>query len=204
MSSLIRVRPIKTELIKLRRRRQLAYKVKDVLSERLIVLTNELLARTNEAKILRRKLYESLISCGYKFMIIRSMHGQGVNSIIETGGVRIRADTYTENIIGVKVPVIKLFIEDSTPLNKLGLSDYTDEISKLLEYISELSRAESSIRALYNEIRRTKRKVNALDYIIIPQLNATIKAITLKFDEKEREEKTRLKRVKSLLERKRK
>jgi V/A-type H+-transporting ATPase subunit D len=204
MSSLIRVRPIKTELIKLRRRIRLAYKVKDVLSERLTVLTNELLARINEAKILRKKLYDSLLSCGYKYAVVKSLHAQGINSVVEAGGVSLETDIYTENIMGVKVPITKLFIKDSSFLAKLGLSDYADELSRLLEYLSELSRAESSIRALHNEIKKTKRKVNALDYIIIPQLKSTIKAISMKFDEKEREEKTRLKRVKTILERRRK
>jgi len=51
------------------------------------------------------------------------------------------------------------------------------------------------------EINRTKRITNALEYIIIPSLQATINYLTMKFEERDREEKTRLKRVKVLLAR---
>lgn len=204
MISSQRVRPIKAELIKLRRRRALAYKVKEVLSERLVVLTNELIARANEAKILRRKTNEALKLCISKYLTARAYLGSGVDSIVGAGVLSLSVDKYTENILGVKIPVTRLSIDDKGVLGRAGLGDLVNDFNDFLYYLNQLARAENSIRMLYNEIRKTKRKVNALEYIIIPNINAAIKAISMKFDEKEREEKTRMKRVKTMLERKRK
>ena len=81
--------------------------------------------------------------------------------------------------------------------------DRTAELSeKCLEAIVELAELQRSMAKLGMEINRTKRIVNALEYLIIPGLQATIKYLNMKFEERDREEKSRLKRVKVLLERK--
>lgn len=200
MISSSRVRPIKTELIRLKKRRQLAIKVKNVLSERLVVLTNELLTRSNEAKIIRRKLYEVLLHTYVKYNFMKSLYGAGIDSVILARIINSKCEFYTENIIGVKVNVVKLHLDGADFLSRIGLSDMKEQLNLLLEYLSELVRIENSIKTLLTEIKKTKRKVNALEYFIIPNLNSTIKAISMKFDEKEREEKTRLKKVKKMLE----
>jgi len=63
-----------------------------------------------------------------------------------------------------------------------------------------LAEFQSSLELLGREINRTKRIVNALEYLIIPSLQTTIKYLYMKFEERDREEKSRLKRVKVLLE----
>jgi V/A-type H+-transporting ATPase subunit D len=72
---------------------------------------------------------------------------------------------------------------------------------KCLEAIVELAELQRGLELLGMEINRTKRIVNALEYIIIPGLQATIRDLDMKFEERDREEKSRLKRVKVLLQR---
>ncbi|MCK5434257.1 MAG: V-type ATP synthase subunit D, partial [Dehalococcoidales bacterium] len=83
-------------------------------------------------------------------------------------------------------------------------SSWLDQIAQLsekcLEAIIVLAELQSSLELLGREINRTKRIVNALEYLTIPSLQATIKFLYMKFEEKDREEKSRLKRVKVLLE----
>jgi len=200
MSSLQRVRPIKTELIRLRRRRSLALKVKEVLSERLVVLTSELLARVNEAKALRKRALDSMLALGMRHQYLRALFGASLDYLTSFGGLRVEVEAYTENLLGVKVPVRVLRIREPEIYDALGLSDHKQELEQFLVILSDLLRAESSIRKIAEEIKKTKRKVNALEYIVIPNLTKTIKAISMKFDEKEREEKARLKRIKKLME----
>jgi len=72
---------------------------------------------------------------------------------------------------------------------------------KGLETIIELAELQRSLESLGMEIARAKRITNALEHILIPGLVVTIKYLNMKFEEREREEKSRLKRVKVLLER---
>jgi len=71
---------------------------------------------------------------------------------------------------------------------------------KCLEACVEMAELQRSLELLGEEIHRTKRIVNALEYLTIPSLQDTIKYLNMKFEERDREEKSRLKRVKVLLE----
>ncbi|MCC5990467.1 MAG: V-type ATP synthase subunit D, partial [Thermosphaera sp.] len=85
-----------------------------------------------------------------------------------------------------------------------GLKDFQAQASELLKAIVELGKAEEAVLALGREIKSTKRRVNALNYVIIPRLSQQIRLLRMKFDEREREEKARMKRVKNILEKRRK
>jgi len=193
------VRPTKTELLRLKRELRLATKVKDVLSERLLVLTNELMARIKEAKLVRRKLYQELRGACLKYLFLRSYYGSGLASAIKRGVVPLEIDEYVENLLGVKIPILKVGLEDYAALERVGLEDYAKDLARLLDSLSELIRAENAIKLIMAEIWKTRRKVNALDYVVIPRLKSNIKKISMKFDEREREEKARLKQVKAML-----
>ena len=193
------VRPTKTELLRLKRELDLAIKVKDILSERLLVLTNELMARIKEAKLVRRKLYQNLKEMCFKYLFLRSYYGSGLTSTVNREIVSFKIDEYVENLLGVKIPILKIRLEDFAVLEKMGLEDFARDLTRLLESLSEVIRAENSIKLIMAEIRKTRRKVNALDYVVIPRLRSNIKKISMKFDEREREEKARLKQVKVLL-----
>ena len=88
--------------------------------------------------------------------------------------------------------------------NLVDTSSWVDQTAQLsekcLEAIVALAELQSSLELLGREINRTKRIVNALEYLIIPSLQVTIKFLYMKFEERDREEKSRLKRVKVLLE----
>ena len=77
----------------------------------------------------------------------------------------------------------------------------SDTAREALRTIIELAELQRGLELLGTEISRTKRITNALEYIIIPNLKATIRFLAMKFEERDREEKARLKRVKVLLAR---
>jgi V/A-type H+-transporting ATPase subunit D len=89
--------------------------------------------------------------------------------------------------------------------NPVDTSSWLDRAAQLSEEcltaIVELAELQRNFELLAMEINRTKRITNALEYLVIPRLQATINYLNLKFEERDREEKVRLKRVKVLVAR---
>ena len=108
-------------------------------------------------------------------------------------------------IAGVRVPIFEVeeeIIDKSVlALAPLSTVNSINKCSKLLKDIVRLAELESSIERIGREVLRVKRRVNALEYILIPRIEATIKFLEMKFEEREREDKVRLKRVKEILAR---
>lgn len=205
MSSLLRIRPTKIELIRLRRRLALAKKVHRILRERLTILVNEFLLRVREAFTIRRKIGTNIMEVYNKSFLLYSVYGENIINYYSTGTKKkLKAIVGLENIMGVKTVTVRIeepeYIETTVIKD---LDDFRKECIGIIKDIIELGKAEKAINALGREILKTKRKVNALEYTLIPQIRNTIKYLRIKFEEREREEKARLKRVKALLERRR-
>ncbi len=204
MSSLMRVRATKIELIRLRRRRDLARKVHRILRERLTILVNEFLTRVREAYDFRLELNKHVLSVYSKAMLLTGIYGDKSYSFLRSSTKKgIRVYVGYENVMGVR-SVSAVVKEPEIPVSlPPGLDVFSREAVKIITMIIDLGRTEQAIISLGREIGRTKRKVNALEYIVIPRLEKTIRYLSMKFEEREREEKARLKRVKGMLEKKR-
>jgi V/A-type H+-transporting ATPase subunit D len=118
-------------------------------------------------------------------------------------GVSVQAECVTESVMGVDVPKITL---ESKRVGGLpyayseitGEADYSvQKAGDLLPKMLQLAGTEKTVRMLAEEIERNKRRVNALEYVMIPQLEETIKYIKDKLDENERAAVVRLMKVKS-------
>ncbi len=117
----------------------------------------------------------------------------------------VGADCGTENVMGVEVPKISLTESEHSAALPYAFSEITSEaddsvrmVSALLPKLLRLAEVEKAVRLLSYEIERNKRRVNALEYVMIPQLEETIKYIRNKLDENERAAIVRLMKVKSL------
>lgn len=118
--------------------------------------------------------------------------------------VAVKAECGVLSIMGVEVPDIKLLNEKRSDGLPYAYSEITSEAdysveraSRLLPKMLELAATEKSVRLLAEEIERNKRRVNALEYVMIPQLEETIKYIKSKLDENERAAVIRMMKVKS-------
>jgi V/A-type H+-transporting ATPase subunit D len=120
----------------------------------------------------------------------------------------IRLDVQTKNIMGVKVPVITDIDEEESDPNiyPYGILSTTAEldsalynITEVIPYLIKLAEKEKTVQLMASEIERTRRRVNALEYIMIPQFEETIKYITMKLEENERGNISRLMKVKDMM-----
>lgn len=195
---LTRVRPTKMELIKLRRRLVTSIRVHKILSERLIILANEYMSRVREAVELRKRVQEESVAIYRRALAILGIYGPSASSYLAEISPKPTIYVGTENIMGVKVKSIMMkYTERRLPS---GLEDFAEQCKIFVELVINLARAEHSLREIGRELVITKRKTNALQYMIIPKFRNTIRLLQLKFDEREREEKSRLKRIKYILE----
>jgi len=124
----------------------------------------------------------------------------------------VTLDIKGKNIMGVPVPIIekKRFVKGllERGYSILGVSGRIDEAAENfeaeLDLIISLAETETSLRRIGSEIQMTRRRVNALEQVLIPELKRQAKYIEITIDEREREDLYRLKKVKKIIERKKK
>jgi len=114
----------------------------------------------------------------------------------------------TKNIMSVNVPVYRFKMKSDNPAEifPYGFATTSGELDDAVLYLSqtlndllELAQSEKAAQMLALEIEKTRRRVNALEYVMIPQLMTTIKYINMKLGENERGNTTRLMKVKDMM-----
>jgi len=206
----LKVRPTKIELIRLKRRLALSRRVERIIKDRLSILTLEFLQAARECADLRARLLEELSQAYSALSITVGYHGRAAlerELVVTEGEAELQGGT--RNVAGVRMPLFELVGVRGPGARGYNLADTSALLdlsaglaSKVLETLVELAEAQRALELLGMQIRRAKRVRNALEYVVIPSLRATIKYLYMKFEEREREEKARLKRVKLVLERK--
>lgn len=207
MTQLIKVRPTKIELIKLKRRLSLAERVQKILKDKLSILTMEFVETVKECIEARRKLLGHFSEAYKALSITAGYHGYiALEKELVATERASKVATGSRNIAGVRIPSFEL-MRAETAMRGYSLVDTSSTVDRAaqlaeqcIESIAELAESERSLELLGMEIERTKRISNALEYVIIPGLQATMKYLYMKFEERDRDEKTRLKRTKVLLQ----
>jgi V/A-type H+-transporting ATPase subunit D len=201
-------RPTKIELIKLRRRLVLASRIQKIVKDRVSILILEFLQIARQTVEIKRQLLAEFAGTYKALSIAAGYHGY---IALEKELIACEKDlgiaAGLRNVGGVRIPAFELkeaqgVVRGYSLVDTSSWLDQTAQLSaKCLETIVELAELQRGLELLGREISRTKRILNALEYLIIPGLQATIKYLYMKFEERDREEKARLKRVKVLLER---
>jgi V/A-type H+-transporting ATPase subunit D len=208
MPELIKVRPTKIELVKLKRRLSLAQRVQKIVKDRLSILTMEFLQTAKDTVEAKRKLLDESSKLYRALSIAAGYHGYiALEKELIATEADLKVTAGSRNIAGVRIPSFEL-IDNGKPMkgyNLVDTSSWLDRAAQLseesLRSIVELAELQRNFELLAMEINRTKRITNALEYIIIPRLQVTIHYLNMKFEERDREEKARLKRVKVLVAR---
>jgi V/A-type H+/Na+-transporting ATPase subunit D len=203
------VKPTRMELLKLRRRVKLADKGHRLLKEKRDALISEFMVVIQKYKDSRRRAEERLKGAFQDLLMTEVLLGS--REIEQIGAISARdisLGVIARNVMGVSVPVIKTG-ELVRKVHERGygllstnakLDDAAKGFEETLSLIVELAGVEESVRRIAQEVEKTKRRVNALEYIVIPRLKATIKHIEMRMEEIERESFLRLKKIKASLE----
>jgi len=203
------ISPTRMELLKLGRRIKLAVKGHKLLKEKRDALVSEFLDVVQRVQESRDKTNEKLAEAFKDLLMAQAVMGSdAVWQISQVTGQEIKVDVDTMNIMGVKVPMI--VIEDvkrSMVDRGYGFADTSsklDDASRNFEEaigeVIKLAEVQQSVQSLASEVIKTKRRVNALEYIVIPRLKATAIHIRMRLAEMERENFTRLKKIKAAIE----
>ena len=206
MPELIKVRPTKIELVKLKRRLSLAQRVQKIVKDRLSILTMEFLQTARDTVEAKRKLLDESSRLYKALSIAAGYHGYiAMEKELIATEADLKVTAGSRNIAGVRIPSFELMgnVKPMKGYNLVDTSSWLDRAAQLseesLRAIVELAELQRNFELLAMEIKRTKRITNALEYIVIPGLQATINYLNMKFEERDREEKVRLKRVKVLV-----
>ncbi|HEU65770.1 MAG TPA: V-type ATP synthase subunit D [Chloroflexi bacterium] len=210
MPQLIKVRPTKIELVKLKRRLSLAQRVQKIVKDRLSILTMEFLQTARDTVEAKRKLLDEFSELYKALSIAAGYHGYiALEKELIATETDLKVTAGLGNVAGVRIPSFELTgTSDEVGMKGYNLADtssWLDNAAQLseecLRAIVELAELQRNFELLAMEINRTKRITNALEYIVIPGLQTTINYLNMKFEERDREEKARLKRVKVLVAR---
>ena len=200
------IKPTRSELINLKRKIQLSergYKILKMKRDGLILEFFKVLA---EAKDSRGDLLEKYQRAAGMMAVANTVEGAiGVKSAAFSVGEVPEITLKSKNIMGVIVPNIESSKVKKSLVDRgygvLGTSPVIDETATafedLVESIIESAEIETTMKRLLDEIEKTKRRVNALEFKVIPELTAARDFIKMRLDEMEREELFRLKKIKA-------
>jgi V/A-type H+-transporting ATPase subunit D len=207
------VNPTRMELIKKNAQIKLAEQGKDLLREKMDVLIREFFHIMESVSKSRDEL-EIVADTAQRSLLTALAVDDSVTLKSASFATRrgLSLDIKGKNVMGIAVPVIEKKRVSKSVLERgysiIGVSGRIDEAAEKfemeLDLIIELSETETSLKRLGGEIQITRRRVNALEQIMIPELKKQAKYIKNAIDEREREDLFRLKKVKKIIERKKK
>ncbi|MCD6480945.1 MAG: V-type ATP synthase subunit D [Thermoplasmata archaeon] len=199
------VTPTRMELLQIRKRKALAVKGHQLLSEKRDALVSSFFDLIKKRKKAREEM-EKVVEEAYRAMMMAemAMGEERVRDMAEKIAMERKVEVKGKNIMGINIPEFHLEAGEMPEYSMLSTTALMDEAvskaMKMLDRVVEVASIEGSVQMLGREIEKTKRRVNALEYIFIPRLLNTLTYIERQLEEREREDFFRRKRIKALLE----
>ncbi len=206
------VNATRMELLNIRSKTKLAQKGHDLLKEKMDALVIELYAIKDEARQAKKQLEEELVIAYTSLAKAELIIGPDkIKDFAQYAPELLRIKTETVSIMGVKAP--KFIVEEIETEKEesifYGLASSSAQLDraivhfrKALKILMIIAEKMTMLEKIALEINKTKRRVNALNFVLIPRLKATATFIASTLEEQDRETFTRLKRVKATIEKK--
>lgn len=202
----LKVNPTRMELTKLKKRLKTASRGHKLLKDKRDEMIRQFVELIRQNRTLRIEVEKLLAEAQANFVLSRAVMGaEALEEALMYPSRTIALEISSKSIMSIEVPVLK-HEETSAGRNPYGFVATSSELDTAIANLSqvfsrmlELAELEKTINILADEIEKTRRRVNALEYVMIPQLEETIRYIKMKLDENERANTTRLLRMKDIL-----
>ena len=203
------VNPNRMELLRLKRQLVTARRGHKLLKDKRDELMRQFLDIIRKNKVLRERVEEKLEATNQQMLLARAvMSPEVLGSALMAGHELLEINIDTHNIMSVNVPVFTSPFLMSGQIENLpyGMASTAPELDMAIMTLNEvfpemieLAEAEKTAQLLADEIEKTRRRVNSLEYILIPELKEFIRSISMKMEENERGNLTRLMKVKDMI-----
>ena len=203
------VTPTRMELTRLKKKLVTAVKGHKLLKDKRDELMRQFLDLVRENMALRQKVEAGILSANKNFVIARAgMSEQILNTALMAPKQEVFLEADKRNVMSVDIPVFKTSTRtaDANDIYSYGfaftsgdLDGAVKSLADILPDMLKLAEVEKSCQLMASEIEKTRRRVNALEHVIIPETRQNIKYMTMKLDENERSTQIRLMKVKDMM-----
>ena len=208
MAAALRVNPTRMELTRIKRRLVTARRGHKLLKDKRDEMVRQFIALIRENHRLRKEVEKELGVALSGFAMARAVVEPAfMEEALLSPARSIAVNMGIKSILSVRVPTLATKEEESKTTLSYGLAETSAQLDGAIESLSELlpkliklAEVEKTCDLLADEIEKTRRRVNALEYVMIPQFQETIRFITMKLDENERGNLTRLMKVKDMIQ----
>ena len=203
------INPTRMELTRLKGRLKTAQRGHKLLKDKRDELMKQFMDVVRENRALRARVEQALMRAHGSFTVASAlMSPEMLEQALMYPKQSVELDMSFENVMSVNVPEYHFRTQNDDPaqIYPYGfaqtsgeLDDAVSELSGVFQDMLKLARIEKTSQLLAEEIEKTRRRVNALEYVKIPQMQSSIKYITMKLDENERANTIRLMKVKDMI-----
>lgn len=203
------VNPTRMELTRLKKKLGTAVRGHKLLKDKRDELMRQFLDLVRENMELRVKVEEGIKNANRNFVIAKAgMSEQTLHTALMAPKQEVYLECDRKNVMSVDIPVFeyKTRTADVNDIYSYGfaftsndLDDAVKSLADILPDMLRLSETEKACQLMAAEIEKTRRRVNALEHVVIPQTQQNIKYITMKLDENERSTQIRLMKVKDMM-----
>ncbi|MHB9075381.1 MAG: V-type ATP synthase subunit D [Desulfobaccales bacterium] len=199
------ISPTRMNLLSRRSQLEMASRGVELLEKKRDALVNEFFANVHEALEARRQLYQTAQEAHRALMLAKSFDGPETVEALSFGmPVRFTAQAEVDNVWGTRVPRLAIASSQAATMSPLAVGGRTiaaqAAFHRLCQVLIEVANREARLRRIAGEIKKTARRVNALQQAVIPGIRAQIRAIQQALDQQEQEDIFRLKRIKGKIE----
>ena len=203
------VNPTRMELTRLKKKLVTATRGHKLLKDKRDELMRQFLDQVRENKVLREQVEAGIQAANKNFLLARAgMQDEVLNTALLAPKQRVSLDYTLENVMSVEIPKFTFHTRtpDQSDIFSYGFAFTSSDLDGAVQSLSDifpamlqLAEREKACQLMAAEIEKTRRRVNALEHVVIPQLQENIKYISMKLDENERSTQIRLMKVKDMM-----
>ena len=196
------VNPTRMELTRLKRKLKTAQRGHKLLKDKRDELMKQFLDTVREVRALRSQVEEELMRVHGSFTVASAlMSGAAMEQALMYPKQSVELDMSFRNVMSVNVPTYtyKTRTSDTSDIFPYGFATTSGELDSAVEALGDVFQSMLKLAQMAEEIEKTRRRVNALEYVMIPNTQEAIRYITMKLDENDRSTTTRLMKVKDML-----